>query len=159
MKVFVKKITESGTGYKDEIMLDIFENNGDELKFVKPIIFEGELKKGTDFVEVNGKINLDYMVSCHLCGKEFNKQDEIEIFEIYRREPTEDEYLLVGDEIELDEMIWDSLRLNLPVRFLCKEDCKGICTKCGKDLNGGVCSCIPEEKTSPFDILKDKFNV
>lgn len=159
MKIFTKKISESGTLYKDEIKLESFENNGDELKFLTPIIFEGELKKGNDFVEVNGKISLGYTVSCHLCGKEFSRQDEIDIFEIYRREPTEDEYLLAGDEIDLDEMILDNLRLNLPVRFLCKEDCKGVCTKCGKDLNEEECGCVLEEKTSPFDVLKNKFNV
>jgi uncharacterized protein len=158
MKIFTKKISESGTLYKDELKLDAFESNGDELKFVKPIVFEGELKKGNDFVEVNGNIKLEYSVSCHLCGNEFIRNDCIGIFEIYRREPTEDEYLLSGDEIELDDMIMDNLRLNLPVRFLCKEDCKGVCTKCGKNLNDGECECVPEEKSSPFDILKDKFN-
>ena len=158
MKVFVKKISESGTLYKDEIKLDSFESNGDELTFIKPIVFEGELKKGNDFVEVNGKIKLEYLVSCHLCGNEFTRNDSIYVFEIYRREPTEDEYLLTGDEIIFDDMIIDNLRLNLPVRFLCKEDCKGVCTKCGKNLNDGKCECISEEKSSPFDILKDKFN-
>lgn len=157
MKVFIKKISESGTLYNDEIKLESFTNNGDELKFLKPISFAGELKKSEDFIEVNGKINLEYLVSCHLCGKEFSREDSIDIFEIYRREPTEDEYLLAGDEIILDDMIMDNLRLNLPVRFLCKEDCKGVCTKCGKNLNDGECECIPEEKTSPFDVLKDKF--
>lgn len=158
MKVFVKKISESGTLYKDEVKIDFFENNGDELKFLEPIIFEGELKKGNDFVEVNGKINLKYSVSCHWCGNEFIREDNVDVFEIYRREPTEDEYLLAGDEIELDDMVMDNLRLNLPVRFLCKDDCKGVCTKCGKNLNEGECLCVPEEKTSPFDILKEKFN-
>ena len=93
-----------------------------------------------------------------MCGKEFNREDSIDVFEIYRREPTEDEYLLDGDEIILDDMIMDNLRLNLPVRFLCKEECKGVCTKCGKNLNDEECECVPEEKTSPFDVLKDRFN-
>ena len=60
------------------------------------------------------------------------------------------------DEIELDEMILDNLRLNLPVRFVCKEDCKGVCTKCGKNLNFEKCECVEERKPSPFDVLKDK---
>lgn len=158
MKIFTKKISESGTLYKDELKLDAFESNGDELKFVKPIVFEGELKKGNDFVEVNGRIELEYLVSCHLCGIEFMRNDSMEIIEVYRREPTEEEYLLVGDEIVFDDMIYDNLRLNLPVRFLCKEDCKGVCTKCGKNLNDGECECVPEEKSSPFDILKNKFD-
>ena len=53
-------------------------------------------------------------------------------------------------------MILDNLRLNLPVRFVCKEDCKGVCTKCGKNLNFEKCECVEERKPSPFDVLKDK---
>ena len=100
--------------------------------------------------------NLEYTTACHLCGTEFKRNDTIDVFETYRREPTEDEYKLVGDEIELDEMIFDNLRLNLPVRFLCKEDCKGVCTKCGKNLNFEKCECVEEIKSSPFDVLKDR---
>ncbi len=156
MKIFTKKISESGTEYNGEMELETFSNNGDELKMTKPISFEGVLKKGDDFVEVNGKINLEYTTACHLCGTEFKRNDTIDVFETYRREPTEDEYKLVGDEIELDEMIFDNLRLNLPVKFLCKEDCKGVCTKCGKNLNFEKCECVEEIKSSPFDVLKDR---
>lgn len=155
MKIFIKKISEMGTEFKDEMKIESFVNNGDELKMMKPISFEGVLKKGDDFVEVNGKINLEYTTSCHLCGTEFDRKEKIDIVEVYRREPTEDEYLLSGDEIELDEMILDNLRLKLPVRFLCKEDCRGVCTRCGKNLNFEECKCEEETKSSPFDVLKD----
>lgn len=156
MKIFIKKISEVGTEFKDEMELESFMNNGDELKMLKPVSFEGVLKKGDDFIEVNGKISLEYSTFCHLCGTEFSRCDEIEANEVYRREPTEDEYLLTGDEIELDEMILDNLRLKLPVRFLCKEDCKGVCTRCGKNLNFEKCECKEEIKVSPFDILKGR---
>ena len=156
MKIFTKKISESGTEFKGEMELETFSNNGDELNMTKPLSFEGVLKKGNDFVEVSGKINLEYITACHLCGTELKRDDAIDVFEIYRREPTEDEYKLTGDEIELDEMILDNLRLNLPVRFLCKDDCKGVCTKCGKNLNFEKCECVEEVRPSPFDILKDR---
>ena len=47
-----------------------------------------------------------------------------------------DEFTLDGDLLILPE-----IRLNLPMKVLCKEDCKGICLRCGKDLNEGKCSC------------------
>jgi uncharacterized protein len=41
----------------------------------------------------------------------------------------------------LDEIVTEDVFLNLPAKFLCSDDCKGMCFKCGKDLNSGSCSC------------------
>ena len=43
--------------------------------------------------------------------------------------------------LELDELVISDLLLQLPTKILCKEDCKGLCFKCGKDLNDGDCDC------------------
>jgi len=56
--------------------------------------------------------------------------------------------------VNFDEMILENVRLNLPVKILCKEDCNGICLMCGKNLNLEVCNCKREaKKESPFDVL------
>ena len=80
MKTYIKKISESGTEFNGEMELETFSNNGDELKMTKPISFGGTLKKGDDFVEVSGKINLEYTTFCHLCGTEFKRNDVIDVF-------------------------------------------------------------------------------
>lgn len=157
LNILIKKILESGTEYNDSLNLETFENNGDELKFTAPISFSGTLKRGDDFVTIDGKLKMTYMVSCHLCGKDFSRDEEIEISETYRREPSDEEYPLIGDEVVFDDMIIDNLRLKLPIRFVCKEDCKGICTKCGKNLNIEECNCKDDSMVSPFDVLKGKF--
>ena len=52
---------------------------------------------------------------------------------------------------------WDILRqqlyLSLPEKLICSTDCKGLCPECGVDLNSGSCSCVREEKESPFSVL------
>ena len=49
----------------------------------------------------------------------------------------------------------DALLLELPYRFLCSEDCKGLCSNCGINLNLGTCTCHEEEEvTNPFSALK-----
>ena len=50
-------------------------------------------------------------------------------------------YPLKNDTIELDKIIDDLILTNMPVTFLCKEDCKGLCTRCGANLNEGACKC------------------
>ena len=51
---------------------------------------------------------------------------------------------LVGDEADLDDILTTAVVLNLDSQLLCKPDCKGLCARCGKDLNEGPCGCQPE---------------
>lgn len=154
MKILLKSITENLMNYEGNVECENLVNNGDEIDFIEPIKFSGTLKKGIDFVEISGKVLANFTTSCHLCGEKTEKELEFEIFETYRREPGEDEYELIGEEVDFDDMILENFRLNLPVRILCKEDCKGICPKCSKNLNAEKCDCSNIEKTNPaFDIL------
>lgn len=60
-----------------------------------------------------------------------------------------------GDEIDLMPEIAEQVALEVPVKPLCSEVCKGLCPFCGKDLNSGVCGCSAEPKSSKFAALKD----
>ena len=154
MKLLIKNITEKLMEYTGEVVCERIDNNGDNIKFEDNIKFDGTLRKGMDFVEVSGKISAKFVTNCHACGEEAKSNIEFEIFETYRREPGDSEYELIGDEVDFDEMILENLRLNLPIRILCKDDCKGVCLMCGKNLNRENCDCKREEKReSPFDVL------
>jgi len=59
-----------------------------------------------------------------------------------------------GSWISFYEILREEIFLSLPVKKLCKEDCKGLCPICGKNLNTGSCDCKPYKKESPFAILK-----
>lgn len=43
--------------------------------------------------------------------------------------------------LELDDLVISDILLELPLKYLCSEDCKGLCATCGHDLNEGDCSC------------------
>ena len=49
-----------------------------------------------------------------------------------------------GDQIDLSPLIREQFLLSLPTRPLCREDCRGLCPKCGINLNDGKCSCSEE---------------
>jgi len=51
-----------------------------------------------------------------------------------------------GDELLTDSFLHDEIFMNLPMKVLCKEDCKGICNRCGADLNEGPCGCDAETR-------------
>lgn len=62
-----------------------------------------------------------------------------------------DVFSLEGTFCDLDEMILHEVALSLPMKPLCKEDCKGLCPTCGRNLNEGDCDCPkPEESSSQF---------
>ncbi len=50
-----------------------------------------------------------------------------------------------GDEVDLSPLIREQLLLSLPTRPLCREDCRGLCPRCGANLNAGQCGCSAAE--------------
>ena len=59
-------------------------------------------------------------------------------------EENPDYFLLEGDELDLEELLETVFILNMDTRFLCRADCKGLCSRCGKNLNEGPCDCRTE---------------
>jgi uncharacterized protein len=60
-----------------------------------------------------------------------------------------------GDEIDLSELLRESLLLELPMRPLCSDDCVGLCSVCGKNLNQGPCGCVHDDVDPRWAVLKD----
>ncbi len=56
--------------------------------------------------------------------------------------------------LELDELVISDILLELPLKYLCKEDCKGLCGKCGADLNADECSCDKREIDPRLEVLR-----
>ena len=56
-------------------------------------------------------------------------------------EAEEDQAFLDGHIIDIDEMLYPEIFINLPSKVLCRDDCMGICRVCGKNLNQGECGC------------------
>lgn len=60
------------------------------------------------------------------------------------------------NEIDLNDMVREEILLHYPVIPVCSQSCKGLCSKCGVDLNEKTCGCVREEapEVSPFKILR-----
>ena len=58
------------------------------------------------------------------------------------------------DEINLSQIIWETLVTSLPATLLCKQDCLGLCPSCGANLNEGNCSCKKDNSDPRFDVLR-----
>ena len=66
-----------------------------------------------------------------------------------------DDYAIIEDGfLDMDEPLREQIEMEFPVRFLCKEDCKGLCQRCGKDLNHGPCGCDKKEVDPRLEPLR-----
>lgn len=80
--------------------------------------------------------------SCNRCLQHTTK-----IFTVNLAEESDDEsqvLSVIGDRIVLDGAVEDTVIINLPLIFLCDDDCKGICAGCGTNLNNKQCKCNNE---------------
>ena len=59
--------------------------------------------------------------------------------------------------LDVDRLIASELMVNLPMKVLCREDCKGICRKCGKNLNEGACGCDDSVPDPRMSVIQDIF--
>jgi len=127
---------------------------------VSDLAFEG-VASISDTLAVSGKVrNIAGMLvmTAHVAGKmtcicarclnEFERGIDLNIEALLadelQDEDNPDVFLLDGDYIDLDEVIITHFVLNMDQKFLCREDCKGLCEKCGKNLNEGPCDCRPD---------------
>jgi uncharacterized protein len=100
-----------------------------------------------DVVYMNLNVCFDFFGVCDRCADDFERQYSFDLNKIIVQKmeienDDYDNYLVVENNIlDLDELIYEEVQLFLPAKMLCKEDCKGICQKCGKNLNYEKCDC------------------
>ena len=95
-------------------------------------------------IEAIGTVAAPWVGECRRCLKPVDSRLVVHVREIFEERPVEEEtYLLANGQIDLEPMAREAVVLELPQAPLCREDCQGLCTVCGTDLNEGVCSCEP----------------
>jgi uncharacterized protein len=124
-----------------------------------------DLVDGTN-VHVRGRLTASLGVECHRClgPVVLSADQELDLFYLPRPEADdeasedevglEDRDMVVsfyrGDRLDLGEIVREQLLLTLPVKRLCREDCRGLCPHCGKNWNLESCTCAaPEEAGDP----------
>lgn len=73
-------------------------------------------------------------------------------------EETDDFVLIDNYQLSLDELARADILLELPSKYLCREDCRGLCPMCGKNLNEGLCGCHTDRTDPRLEVLKQLIN-
>lgn len=119
-------------------------------------------------LEIAGVLAGSMEMSCFRCLEEFSCPIELKIREhavwygdvaVEEDLETAPDYVVDGGVLDLEPVMRDAVALGLPVRRICREGCRGLCARCGVNLNTGTCSCGPapvDERLSPLVELKKR---
>ena len=123
---------------------------GNSYPVSEPVIAEGVVRNTAGVLVMTGSVRTTIHGTCDRCASEFSRDEDIPIDVVLvtelANEENEDEWVfpLEGDSADLDDIVRTVFVLNLDSKLLCKEDCAGLCCRCGKNLNDGPCSCQKE---------------
>ena len=132
----------------------------DDCEFKEPVILDAELTNINKIIRIKGRVETEYTTFCARCLCPINRKVNVLIDEdVDEASPLNEgePYTYEGKKISLDEIINDAILLKLPIRHLCKEDCRALCPTCGKDLNSGDCDCENVSGNEYFDVLRDLY--
>jgi len=110
-------------------------------------------------IYMSGFFSFSLNLLCSRCIKDFNYKDKVELNEFYDYNKSDDLYdnFLEEESLNLQEILRQKIILLLPSKPLCSDICKGLCAKCGTDLNESKCKCesdIDPRWTKLSEILK-----
>lgn len=113
------------------------------VEIVSPVKVQGDVCLiGEHSAEINAEIVYTLSGECTNCLEDSKREYVISIAETAGEDSG---YEVVNDRIDLGKIVDDAIIMNEPVKFLCKDDCKGICAGCGVNLNHDKCKCRNKE--------------
>jgi len=108
-----------------------------------PSVVDAELEHVVEGVLVRGQVTAETVLHCVRCLAEVDQTLRVDVEELFALRPERAEEpgyaVLPDDTLPLDTMVRDAIVLALPVAPLCRPECAGLCSVCGKDLNQGTC--------------------
>ena len=130
-----------------------------EYPLKKPVEIVGEITNKASLVRLEAEITFEFDASCDRCGTRTAKRHTLKISKSLATSiegEESDTIITVPDmKLDLDELIYTETVTNLPMKHLCDENCKGMCPKCGKNLNEGECGCPKKEIDPRLKALAD----
>ena len=170
MKINIERIKKKETGYVLDFEYEIeetaksgFKNilSAEEIGYLGIV---GEMKQDqTGLAFIGYAVRAEFCAVCARCNREvpwlidFGGEKYI-ADKTDGKEDNDDYYTLEhANIIDLHDFLTEFLALEVPMRYLCSENCMGLCHGCGKDLNTGECGCEKQGKNPAFNILDNFF--
>ena len=111
-------------------------------------------------------IDLSMMIPCDRCLEDVKYDMNIKVNKEIDMNESENDKIELSDEqsyisdncLDIEKLIYNEILVKLPMKVLCSEDCKGICNRCGANLNSQTCNCDTTELDPRMSKIRDIFN-
>ena len=115
----------------------------------RPIRVQGKVTNRAGALHLEGDASTVLDLTCDRCCRAYSAEKSVELDCLLSAEledeTNDDEIILLeNDAVDLDEVAATAFILGMDTKNLCSEDCKGLCSRCGADLNLGPCTCKPD---------------
>lgn len=132
---------------------------GESFSFCAPVHISGVIANNGKALELKADVSGTMNTSCARCRREITVPVSFPVDEFFIRgedsaEAEEDVYIFTGYTIDISEVVFNCFIMNAESKYLCSEDCKGLCPMCGADLNLGDCGCSDEQIDPRWEKLK-----
>ncbi len=170
MKIAIDKIPEEGLKYgftrTGEWFRDFGSEQGNPPVVLDPVEVSVNARRVRETVYLEGVLKTGVTAECCRCLE--TARIPIAATFVYTCVPTEDRaaeehelrsedlevVFYTDDTLDLDPLVYEQILLQIPIKILCREDCKGLCPRCGANLNAAPCSCPEDTTGGPFSALK-----
>ena len=112
---------------------------------VDPVKVKGQIENKAGIVTLTANAELVYEAPCDRCAKDVKREFNFPVehtLVVALESGENDAFLEVPNmRLNLDELVEEDVNLALPTKYLCNDECKGLCPMCGRNLNEGQCDC------------------
>jgi uncharacterized protein len=174
MRIDVRELELSPLAFCGEIPVGDLKLEASEVRVLGKVAVELTAEKHAQEVRVRGKLTAEFEVPCARCLEpvkvpldakfdQFYQSHETRrlVGEIELQEKDTEIAFYFGDFIEVSDIIREQILLGLPMKPVCREDCKGLCPRCGKNRNMEVCNCqalFLDPRFAQLLKIKDRMN-
>ena len=122
--------------------------------------------KGKKVLQINGEGSVTLLIPCGRCLSDvpeeivfaFEREVDMKQSEEELIKDLDESNYITGGNLDVEQLVYNEILINWPLRVLCKDDCKGICSHCGKNLNQGPCDCKVENLDPRMAVISDIFS-
>ena len=146
-----KIIPNPGASVPFETALDLSDLEfGGTYPVSEPVAASGCVRNTAGVLEMKGSVRTSLHAVCDRCTESFRRELSFPIDAVLVTDADSEDYEnpwvfdLQDDSADLDDIVTSVFVLNMPSQLLCRPDCKGLCFRCGANLNLGPCSCKAE---------------
>jgi uncharacterized protein len=166
-KLDLSRIRQAETRFERTFDPSALSTDGDAYRIVAPVELAFDIYKDKDRFRLDGTLKTRLELSCSRCLEPFQMPVDLEFDQRYlpqtaatpelESEVPEDDLetsYYRDEEIDLNDLLREQFYLTLPMKPLCRDDCRGLCPQCGMNLNTGTCDCAPAWEDPRLAALK-----